>query len=206
MASEGRFRSDLYYRLNVYSIELPALRERLEDLPVLVAHFLRGANQELGRQIESVSSAALDRLSRYGWPGNVRELQSVLKQSVLRSSGPVLLPESLPAYVNGPESQPEPTSVQTHPSPSIAGDSVLEGVDPHSWDGFVTERLAAKSHSIYDEAIALTEREVITRVLRHTGGNQGQAALLLGVTRGTLRTKLRELGITVDRVVGSGSD
>src|SRR3954470_7226125 len=95
-SAEGKFRPDLYYRLGVFTIHLPALCERGDDLPLLVRHYLRRFNRELGREVQEVAPEALERLRGYGWPGNVRELQSVLKQALLRVSGSVLLPAFLP--------------------------------------------------------------------------------------------------------------
>src|SRR5205807_7135709 len=91
-SAEGKFRPDLYYRLNVFAIHLPPLRERGEDLPLLVRHYLRRFSRELGREVRDVAPEALERLRDYSWPGNIRELQSVLKQALLKASGPVLLP------------------------------------------------------------------------------------------------------------------
>src|SRR5438045_8029942 len=86
LSAEGNFRADLYYRLSVFTIQLPPLRERGEDLPVLVQHYLRRFSRELGREVREVAPEALERLRRYAWPGNIRELQSVLKQALLRAS------------------------------------------------------------------------------------------------------------------------
>jgi len=95
-SAEGKFRPDLYYRLGVFSIHLPPLRDRGDDLPLLVQLFLRRFSRELGREVRDVDPEAMERLCNYSWPGNVRELQSVLKQALLRASGPVLLSAFLP--------------------------------------------------------------------------------------------------------------
>src|SRR5215467_11755091 len=86
-SEEGKFRPDLYYRLNVFAIHLPPLRERSDDLPLLVRHFVRRFSRELGREVQEIASEALARLRAYSWPGNVRELQSVLKQALLQARG-----------------------------------------------------------------------------------------------------------------------
>src|SRR3954453_18788911 len=101
-SEEGKFRPDLYYRLGVFTIHLPSLRERGDDLPLLVRHYLRRFNRELGREVREVAPEALERLRRYSWPGNIRELQSVLKQALPQASGPVLLPAFLPEAPGGP--------------------------------------------------------------------------------------------------------
>src|SRR5271163_3454433 len=90
-SAEGKFRPDLYYRLGVFTIHLPPLRERGDDLPLLVRHYLRRFSHELGREVGEVAPEALKRLCSYSWPGNVRELQSVLKQALLQASGTILL-------------------------------------------------------------------------------------------------------------------
>src|SRR6516162_7600429 len=95
-SAEGKFRPDLYYRLGVFTIHLPTLRERSDDLPLLVRYFLRRFSRALGREVQQVAPEALQRLRSYPWPGNVRELQSVLKQAILQARGPVLLPDFLP--------------------------------------------------------------------------------------------------------------
>src|SRR5262249_54980405 len=96
LSAAERFRSDLYYRLSVFNIHLPPLRRRGEDLPLLLHHFVRRFGRELGREVTDVASETLERLRAWWWPGNVRELQSVLKQAILNSTGPVLLPAFLP--------------------------------------------------------------------------------------------------------------
>src|SRR6201996_4359144 len=92
---EGKFRPDLYYRLGVFTIHLPPLRERGDDLPLLVQFYLQRGSRDLGRKVSEVAPEAMTRLRGYSWPGNMRELQSVLKQALLRAHGPVLLPEFL---------------------------------------------------------------------------------------------------------------
>jgi two-component system nitrogen regulation response regulator GlnG len=183
LVKEGKFRQDLYFRLNVFSISLPPLRERGGDLRLLVDHFLTRFGRELGKPAGSVAPEALAALDAYPWPGNVRELQSALKQGLLQMRGAVLLADFLPARVRG--GQPEPAGPGT----------------PFDWDGFVAERVAAGTRDLYSEALERMEREVLMRVLRHTGGNQLQAALILGITRGSLRNKIRTLGINIARSV-----
>jgi two-component system nitrogen regulation response regulator GlnG len=96
-SEQGKFRPDLYFRLGVFTIHLPPLRERDHDLPPLAQHFVRRFSRELGREVRQVAPEAMTRLRCYSWPGNIRELQSVLKQAVLQASGAVLLPAFLPA-------------------------------------------------------------------------------------------------------------
>ena len=105
LSVEGKYRPDLYYRLSVFTIHLPPLRERGDDLPMLVHHYLRRFNRELGREVREVTPEAMEQLRGYSWPGNIRELQSVLKQALLRVTGPVLTPAFLPATVSAPGDQ-----------------------------------------------------------------------------------------------------
>src|SRR5215472_15614881 len=109
LSDQGRFRPDLYYRLSVYSLHLPPLRERGDDLPVLVHHYLRRFSRELGREVHEIASEALERLCSFAWPGNIRELQSVLKRALLRAHGPVLLPDFLPELPEPPRA-PSPAA------------------------------------------------------------------------------------------------
>ena len=149
MIAAGQFRSDLYYRLNVCTIRLPPLRERGEDLPLLVMHFLRRFSRELGKDMYGIAPEAMDVLRRHPWPGNVRELQSVLKQALIQATGPILLPEFLAPPIT-PAAAPRPHILSTLPT---WDDSSISGC------GRVTEDLYAEWH-------ALTERDLFTRVLR----------------------------------------
>ncbi|HYY15762.1 MAG TPA: helix-turn-helix domain-containing protein, partial [Gammaproteobacteria bacterium] len=93
---EGKFREDLYYRLNVFLIALPPLRERKEDIPLLIQHFLRQYNQAIGKEIRAIAPETLTLLIDYEWPGNVRELENAVEHAVIVEKGPVMLPSSLP--------------------------------------------------------------------------------------------------------------
>ena len=102
-SAKGKYRPDLYYRLSVFTIQLPPLRERADDLSLLVQHYLRRFCRELGREVQQVAPEALERLRGYSWPGNIRELQSVLKQALLQATGTVLLPAFLPPLPGEPD-------------------------------------------------------------------------------------------------------
>jgi DNA-binding NtrC family response regulator len=198
-SDEGKFRPDLYYRLGVFTVHLPPLRERGDDLALLVQFYMRRVSRELGREVREVSPEALERLRRYSWPGNVRELQSVLKQAILRSHGPVLLPDFLPEL-------PEPSVVagSAHSVVSRSPDrdtgrteglherAASGGFDP---EAFIRQRLGPDSRDLYAEIHQELDRLLLPRVLEYTGGNQHRAALLLGIARQTLRAKLSELGL-----------
>ena len=175
-STDGRFRPDLYYRVGVFTIFLPPLRERGDDLRLLVNHYLRRCSRELGRDVREVSPEALEQLQSYGWPGNIRELQSVLKQALLRATGSVLLPEFL--SLRDGTSEPPPAPSPTGPV-----------------EAFVQRRLVANTGNVYAEAHRWLDEILLKAVLEHTGGVQRQAAMRLGISRQTLRQKLRELGL-----------
>lgn len=177
LVSEGLFRSDLYFRLSVVSIHLPPLREREDDLRVLAEYFLRRYSNEFGKDIRTIASETLELLGGYHWPGNVRELESVMKQSLLTARGNILLPDFLPPLGDGVR-------------------SYSDANDPEFLcERFVAERLEAGTDNLYAEAISIAERQLIRQVLTHTAGNQLKAASLLGISRVTLRSKLKTLGI-----------
>ncbi len=187
LVDEGTFRGDLYYRLSVFSIHLPPLRERKEDLPALVEHFLKRFNRELGKDVRQAAPEALDILRAYAWPGNLRELQSVLKQALLQATGPMLLPEFLPDSLHGQEATKEPAAPVEFPD----------------WRHWIREQLRAGSENLNADAQAIMERILLTEVLNHTGGNQVQAARILGITRNSLRFKIRSLNIKIERAIRS---
>jgi two-component system nitrogen regulation response regulator GlnG len=179
-SAEGKFRSDLYYRLSVFTIQLPTLSERGDDLSLLVQHYLGRFSRELGREVRKVSPEALERLRNYGWPGNIRELQSVLKQALLRATGAVLLPAFLPEPLAGSSESIQATPVE----------------EEHGLETFIlNQKLEADVRDLYAETHREVDRLLLARVLAYTRGNLRQAALLLGIARQTLRLKLRDLGM-----------
>jgi two-component system nitrogen regulation response regulator GlnG len=188
-SEEGKFRPDLYYRLNVFAIHLPPLRERGDDLAGLVRHFVRRFSRDLGRDVQEVAPEALARLRAYPWPGNIRELQGVLKQALLQARGTTLLAAYLP------------------PLPAEPGDSVPgtppAGDDP-DLEAFVRRCLASDDGDQYAQAHRRLDRVLLPRVLEATGGNQLEAARRLGVARETLRRRLRELGLHLTRRLEEG--
>jgi two-component system nitrogen regulation response regulator GlnG len=195
--ARGRFRRDLFFRLNVFTIRLPPLRERGDDLDRLVAHYVRRFARDFERTVQEVAPQTLELLRLYPWPGNVRELQSVLKQAILQMRGQVLLPEALPRHLH-------------QPTTPAFGALDASGAGPRSlmfdWDSYVAERLAAGTENLHAETVELMERELLLRVLRHTQGNQVKAARILGITRGSVRTKIKALGISIERSVSAEDD
>jgi len=159
---EGRFREDLYYRLDVIPVHVPALRDRREDIPVLARHFLERFNRELGRNVRGFSERAIELLCSYHWPGNVRELRNLIERMVLMASGDEIRPEDLPAQIVAP---------------------MAAGARGRGAIVFPEDRLLT-----LDEV----ERAAIEHTLTRAGGNKTRAAELLGISRQTLRTKLKE--------------
>jgi two-component system nitrogen regulation response regulator GlnG len=174
---EGRFRRDLLYRLNGFTIHLPPLRDRLDDIPDLVQHFITVFNREHGKLIRAVQPEVIARLQRHNWPGNVRELQSAIRFAVVNSIGEILTLDHLPPHLRESE-------------------SALPDC-PNTLDllRFVDQLLQRGDCDIYRQVTDLVDRVVIERVLRHVQGNQVQASELLGISRTTLRSRIQMLGI-----------
>jgi two-component system nitrogen regulation response regulator GlnG len=197
LTAEGRFRKDLYYRLSAVSIRVPPLRDRPEDVSELAHFFLFRFDRELGLDLRGFAPEALEILQGYHWPGNVRELQGAVKQAMLNASGVVVLPEFLPEHlVPKLELRGEPPGEATADAESGAG--------PFDLAAFIDSRLGAAGGRLYDETVAAVERVLFARVLRLTRGNQTQAAELMGLSRATLRHKLRTLGLAVGKTVIEG--
>ena len=277
MVEDGEFRGDLFFRLNEFAIDIPPLRERGEDVLLLVEFFLSRFKRDLGRkELEGISPDAVELLKAYRWPGNVRELQSVLRKAILHSTGPVIVPKDFPPEVRGearPGARPAATPAaprqpapapapETMPTPPAETPAAPAGAPPGLpvADAGVPERPAAPEApptipladaatpagqpgpaerppepppepepdpgppsdlkpllddlldgtrdepEVFAASTDLMERYVVTRILEKTGGNQSRAARLLGITRGSLRNKIRSLGITISQVIDSGDD
>ncbi len=173
------FRADLYFRLGVVTIHLPPLRERKGDVAILAEHFLRKYGAEFGKEVTHLAAETLTVLNDYTWPGNVRELESVMKQSLLKAQGTVLLTEFLPPLSGEPATD------------------LFDNQTIFQQQEFVARRLESGSTELYGETIQRAEKDLITQVLKHTQGNQLQAAGILGISRVTLRSKIRSLGINI---------
>jgi two-component system nitrogen regulation response regulator GlnG len=188
LIAAGRFRPDLYYRLKVVTIHIPPLRERKEDIPELAHHFLFRYARESGRDVRGFAPETLDLLQNHDWPGNVRELQNSVQAAVYQTSGHTLQPNDFRGLGSTTAAPPE--------GPADTFD-LIATIEAMLRDG---------GNNVHGRVIALVERELITRALRNTHGHQAQASDLLGINRTTLRSKLRELGITLDKVVSDRSD
>jgi two-component system nitrogen regulation response regulator GlnG len=176
LVDAGKFRKDLYFRLRGLLIQLPALR----DIPELAHYFLFRINRQLGTAVQSIDEETLERLQCYSWPGNVRELQSVIREALIRSSGPVLLPDCLPQDLL-----------------RAADIEALPEVDPtvaDTWDELaqhVENWLKTDERGLYRKALRYFDRILVSGALKKTHGNQAIAAELLGLSRPTLRGKIR---------------
>ena len=188
-SEQGKFRPDLYYRLSVFTIRLPPLRERGDDLPMLVNYYLRRFSRELGKEVREVAPETMERLRKYAWPGNIRQLQSVVKQALLHATGSVLIP----AFLRSAE-----TADETAPG----------GASEEGWAAFRTfirRRLESGSTDLNAEAQLEVDRVLLTAVLEFTDANQFQAAKILGLSRQTLRQRLRNIGRNVVKSFGEES-
>jgi two-component system nitrogen regulation response regulator GlnG len=186
-----RFRNDLLFRLNVFSIQMPPLRRRREDIDLLTDHFVRLLSHTLGRTVNRIAPEVRDRLADYDWPGNVRQLQSALKYALIHASGDVLTLDCLPEKVLLPGS-----------GGHIAGTRArLPDVAAHA-----AELLSAGETDLYRQLCVDVDRTILDVVLEHAKGNQVQASELLGISRTTLRAKLRALGIAAEDYGRAGRD
>ncbi|HEX7665302.1 MAG TPA: sigma-54 dependent transcriptional regulator [Polyangiaceae bacterium] len=178
LIANGSFREDLFYRLNVVPIRLPALRERAGDIPLLVEHFLTKFNGRLKKHVQGTEPEAMDALQAYGWPGNIRELENVIERAVLFCDGDKVKLDDLPAEVRGGSitgtlSSPPPTEAEMQ--------AALSG------EGGLKEHVKV--------AMSRLERELVGRALQQTGGNVTHAARLLKISRKGLQLKMKELGL-----------
>ncbi|MGL4514878.1 MAG: sigma-54-dependent transcriptional regulator [Lacipirellulaceae bacterium] len=180
----AEFRSDLFYTLSSFVITLPPLRMRHGDLPLLVRHSLdklAPIAREFGVERAAVSDEAMRTLASHVWPGNIDELESVLKRALVEQKGNILLGSELFGAAPGPA-----VPVAT----SGSGSKYLT-----DWSAFTALRIDAGGDTLHADAVAETERKVFARLLVHTRGNQAQAARILGITRASLRKKLRQYGM-----------
>jgi two-component system, NtrC family, nitrogen regulation response regulator GlnG len=188
---QGLFREDLFYRLNVVPLRLPPLRERTEDIPDLVRHFLTLTQQE-GLPVKSIDTDALEVLKKHKWPGNVRELENLVQRLVALYSE-----EVIDANIVAMELQPTASSVAADAVPE--DESLGDAVERHIAKYFAAHPGSLPPSGIYERVLREIERPLISLSLEATNGNQIRTAELLGLNRNTLRKKIRELDIQVVR-------
>ena len=162
--AEGRFREDLFYRLNVVRIQMPPLRDRPEDIPILATAFLREFAKENGRDVKELTSEAMRSLISHDWPGNVRELRTAMEHGVVMCNGPKITLRHLPESVRS------------------GSGGVLSKVE---------EAAPSGRSATGDFDLGESERRMIGRALERTGGNRSEAAKMLGISRRTLQRKLK---------------
>ena len=177
LIADGRFREDLFYRLNVVPIALPPLRDRREDIPLLAQHFIEKYDRRLGKRVERVDAGAMEILVNYGWPGNIRELENVMERSVLFADGDLVTVAQLP------ETLRERTPGAARP------------VAPLGAIGAIAAPSGASMKDIVRQAQSELERTLISRALEETGGNVTRAAKKLQISRKSLQVKMKELGL-----------
>ncbi|MEE8394056.1 MAG: sigma 54-interacting transcriptional regulator, partial [Rhodospirillales bacterium] len=185
---QGLFREDLFFRLNVVPIRLPRLRERTEDIPELVRHFVSEAARQ-GLPAKIIDSAAMERLKSHRWPGNVRELENLIKRLSALYSQEVIGVEVIEAEL----AEITPAAAETE------SNGLAHTVEQHLQVFFSAHGEALPPSGLYDRILKEIERPLITLTLQATRGNQLKAAEVLGLNRNTLRKKIRELAIPVIR-------
>ena len=194
LINQGLFREDLYYRLNVVPLRLPALRDRAEDVPDLVRHFVRHAVGE-GLDAKRFDGEALDLLKAYPWPGNVRELENVVRRVMALYPQDVITREIIDNELR--IESPEPASPQG--STSMGPVTIAQSVEENMRRYFAGFGEDLPPSGLYQRVLEEVEYPLILAALTATRGNQIKAADLLGLNRNTLRKKIRELGVTVYR-------
>ena len=180
----GRFREDLYYRLNVVPIYLPPLRERREDIPILVEFFLKRYSEQNRREVRRVHPEAMRLLRDHDWPGNIRELQNYVERAVVLGDGPELLADHLPPQLRG-HAPPRPIRARGGDLPALTTELVRLGI----------RAAGPQANDLHDRVVGLVERELIQQVLATCDRVQIKAAARLGINRNTLHKKLADYKI-----------
>lgn len=181
LISQGKFREDLYYRLNVVTIDIPPLRERKGDIKFLVSHFLN-KYKNLKGSVLSIDEEAMECLSKYSWPGNIRELENVIQSAIVNTSGNLIVPESLPK------------KVRENSSLCCNGDSLFFQLYKLASDIIEAESISEKNMA-FEEYSKFTLKPLFEAALMQSKGNKTVASRLLGINRNTFRKKLKELNI-----------
>jgi two-component system nitrogen regulation response regulator GlnG len=184
---EGRFREDLYHRLNVMRIDIPPLRQRREDIPLLLAHYLQDAARELGTPAKSLNSEALERLAAYEWPGNVRQLVNTTRRLTVTAPGSVITSGDLPAELGG----------------TAAANGALEAWT-RTLGSWAEQQLARSGEPLLRTALPEVEKVLIHAALKQARGHRQEAARLLGWGRNTLTRKMRALKLDSAKPEGPG--
>jgi two-component system nitrogen regulation response regulator GlnG len=179
-----QFREDLFYRLNVVRIHIPPLRERLDDIPLLVNYFLEKFAREQQRKPKSIAASVIKALEKYHWPGNVRELENAIRRAHVMAKSDAILLSDLPPEISGQGGSGAP------PSPATAGEAAATDAAALARQLFQWARRDPKL-----KVVPAVERELVIQALKETNNNQVHAAKLLGITRATLRKRIEKFGI-----------
>ena len=196
MILDDRFRQDLYYRLKVFTIFLPPLRERQGDIPLLVDRFVKVFNQELGKNIQTIAPDVMEQLITNDWPGNIRELQATIKYALVHATGDVLSSECLPAHFR--------SDAGAATSPPSVTDSRKE-TEQFDVSALVNQLLRDGESDIYQKVISEVDRVILKEVLNAARGNQFRASEILGISRNTLRSKLKAAKLAIEKQVWTDS-
>ncbi len=178
----GRFREDLYYRLNVITIYVPPLRKRREDIPELIGHFIRIYNEQNQRHVPHISADAMAAMQDYDWPGNVRELQNYIERAIVLAPGDELTVDLLPETVLGRQ---RPRIGRKMDLDALTGSLVAEGIAAAGPD----------ADALFAQVVNRVERELIAQIMTHCDQVQIKAAARLGINRNTLYKKLKQYGL-----------
>jgi DNA-binding NtrC family response regulator len=182
LIEQRKFRDDLFFRINVFPIHLPPLRERSEDIPLMVQAFIRRLRSKTGKEISGLTPEAMECFMNYDWPGNVRELKSALEFAfVIAESGLIDL-EQLP-----------PKITNRNPTPVAPQNPAPQGAMPHDNEMILSSPVARPRN--------IAEKEALVNALRQANGNQSQAARILGINRVTVWNRMRKYGIDLKRVL-----
>jgi DNA-binding NtrC family response regulator len=192
LVAKGLFRQDLYYRINVVKIDLPPLRERVSDIPLLAEHFLKRHAAELGRTLTGFEPAAMDLLRRYGFPGNVRELSNIIERAAVLARRPTIGVDDLPPSVTGVHEAAAGGSAMS----TSGGMLALAGVgEAHEGASGSRDSIPIRLDGGLEASLREPERRLILAALRTSQWNRAKAAELLQINRTTLYKKMAVLGI-----------
>lgn len=198
LVASGKFREDLYHRLNVIRIHIPKLRDRSEDIPMLASHFLARAGRELSVDPKILRKETIAYMQQLPWPGNVRQLENTCRWLTVMVTGREIFPEDLPAELRQLHQQEQDRQLISSVSDAPIPNNTMT-ISPDQWDGLLRQwakqKLQAGEQQLLDTALPLFERTMIDAALDYSHGRKRHAAELLGWGRNTLTRKLKELGI-----------
>ena len=188
LVKKGKFRDDLYYKVNVVPIHLPPLRDRLEDIPILVEHFMKLLSNNYN-DLKFISESGLKLISKFHWPGNIQELKNFVERLSLVTSDKVITSENIKTILNN----------NTHKKINFEND-YIDTIIKNYFEKYFLDFNYYEKKDLHHTFVQKIEEPLISSILKHTRGNQIKAAKILGFNRNTLRKKIKELGIEVKKV------